>query len=198
MNRLSAPRFLILLSCAAALVLMGFPSTAQAQQKDWIWLGGPTDLHSMYGKLGDLWAYSAPPPAPVFSPGTGTYAGAQTVTITDSLPGAVVYYTTDGSTPKTEVLKYSKPVLLGFGGRQTLQAISVIPGQTVTSPVASATYTIDPSLATPAAEPVFSPPPGTYSSAQTVTLTSDTPGAEIYYSIDGTPDASSTRYTGPI
>lgn len=49
--------------------------------------------------------------------------------------------------------------------------------------------------------PVFSPPAGSYSSAQDVTLTSTTPGAFISYTLDGSvPNSSSngTVYTGPI
>ncbi len=48
-----------------------------------------------------------------------------------------------------------------------------------------------------AAAPTFSPTPGTYYSAQQVTLTSV--GAAIYYTLDGSPPStSSTPYTGPI
>jgi len=55
------------------------------------------------------------------------------------------------------------------------------------------------SVATSAAAPTFSPAPGTYSSAQAVSLSSATSGATIYYTTDGsTPTTSSTRYAGPI
>ncbi|EFM12238.1 Glucan endo-1,3-beta-D-glucosidase [Paenibacillus curdlanolyticus YK9] len=47
--------------------------------------------------------------------------------------------------------------------------------------------------------PTFTPSPGTYSSAQSVTLVSATPGATIRYTTDGsTPTLASPAYTGPI
>lgn len=50
-----------------------------------------------------------------------------------------------------------------------------------------------------AATPVFSPKAGTYSSPQSVKITSSTTGATIRYTLDGTtPTAASTLYTGPV
>ena len=47
--------------------------------------------------------------------------------------------------------------------------------------------------------PTFSPNPGKYAEGQTVSLNSDTEGAVIYYTTDGTsPTANSTRYTSEI
>jgi len=47
--------------------------------------------------------------------------------------------------------------------------------------------------------PVFSPAGGVYDAAQTVTLSCETEGAEIYYTLDGTdPSASSTKYTAAL
>ena len=49
------------------------------------------------------------------------------------------------------------------------------------------------------ATPVFAPVSGTYYSAPTVSITCETEGANIYYTLDGsTPTASSTLYTAPI
>jgi hypothetical protein len=53
--------------------------------------------------------------------------------------------------------------------------------------------------ASTAAAPSFSPAAGSYSSAQTVSLADGTPGATIYYTLDGsTPTASSSIYSAPL
>ncbi len=50
-----------------------------------------------------------------------------------------------------------------------------------------------------AATPVFNPPGGTYTTAQSVVITDATPDSTIYYTTDGsTPTTSSTRYSQPI
>jgi hypothetical protein len=51
----------------------------------------------------------------------------------------------------------------------------------------------------PATPPVFSIPGGTFTSGQSVQLSSITPGATIYYALHGiTPTTSSPKYIGPI
>lgn len=130
---------------------------------------------------------------PVFSPGAGTYTSAQSVTLSDSTPGASIYYTTDGSKPTTSSTLYATPIAVSTG--MTIQAIAVAPGY-ASSSVASAAYTIN---LPAAAAPSFSPAPGSYTAAQTVTLSDSIAGASIYYTTDGTtPTTSSTRYSAPI
>ncbi|MFA6505560.1 MAG: chitobiase/beta-hexosaminidase C-terminal domain-containing protein, partial [Treponemataceae bacterium] len=54
-------------------------------------------------------------------------------------------------------------------------------------------------FSTPAATPTFSPPDGTYTSDQSVTISCSTSGATIYYTTDGSdPTTSSSQYTVPI
>jgi hypothetical protein len=61
------------------------------------------------------------------------------------------------------------------------------------------TYTQGGGSTTTVAAPTFSPPGGTYSSAQSVTLSDATAGSSIRYTVDGsTPTATSTLYSGPI
>jgi hypothetical protein len=132
---------------------------------------------------------------PTFSPAGGTYSSAQSVSISDSTSGATIYYTTNGSTPTTSSTVYSGAIAVS-GGTATIEAIAAKSGDT-TSSVASATYTI--STATTVATPTFSPAGGTYTSAQSVSLSDSTSGATIYYTTNGTtPTTSSTVYSGAI
>jgi hypothetical protein len=129
---------------------------------------------------------------PTFSPAAGTYTSSQSVTISDSTSGATIYYTTNGTTPTTGSTVYTAPVVVSV--TETLEAIAVATGYSQ-SAVASAAYTITP----PAATPTFSPVAGTYSSAQSVTISDTTTGATLYYTTNGTtPTTSSTKYTAPV
>jgi hypothetical protein len=126
---------------------------------------------------------------PVFTPAAGTYTSIQPVKISSSTPGSVIYYTTNGSPPTTSSTKYSTAIQVALS--ETLSAIAVAPGYTQ-SAVKSSAYTIN--LA-PAATPLFKPTAGTYTSAQTVIVTSATNGATIYYTTNGTtPTTSSAKY----
>jgi hypothetical protein len=129
---------------------------------------------------------------PIISPASGSYTMAQQVTISDTTPGAVVYYTTDGSTPTSSSKLYAGAITVS--ATETIKAIAVATGYGQ-SAVASATYTITGATATP----VISPTGGTYTSAQSVTLSDATNGAVIYYTTNGaTPTTSSTKYMGAI
>jgi hypothetical protein len=129
---------------------------------------------------------------PTFSPATGTYSSAQTVTISDSTSGSTIYYTTNGTTPTTSSSVYSSAITVS--ATETLEAIATKSGYS-NSAVGSAAYTINGAAATP----TFSPAAGTYSSAQTVTISDSTSGSTIYYTTNGTtPTTSSTVYSSAI
>ena len=82
------------------------------------------------------YAISAALPQPIVTPAAGTYASAQTVTLTAS-PGATVYYTTDGSAPTTSSTKYTSTFTVS--STETVQAIAVASGYANT-PIVSASY----------------------------------------------------------
>ena len=131
---------------------------------------------------------------PAFYPAGGTYASAQSVSISDATSNATIYYTTDGTTPTTASTKYTNPIAVS--STEKLEAVAIAAGDG-NSAVASATYTISPLPATPT--PSFSPAGGTYNSSQSVTISDSTSGATIYYTTDGsTPTITSTEYTAPI
>lgn len=131
---------------------------------------------------------------PVISPAAGTYASAQSVTITCATSGAQIRYTTDGSEPTTSSALYS--AALTVSTTTTVKAKAFKSGMN-NSATATAAYTIGTTQTV--ASPVFSPAAGTYTSAQSVTITSATSAAEIRYTTDGSePTTSSSLYTAPI
>jgi hypothetical protein len=114
------------------------------------------------------------------------------VTITDATPGAAIYYTQDGSTPTTASTRFNGAFSISTS--QTVQAIAVASGA-LPSATASAAYT----FLTPAPTPMFLPIAGSYTSAQTISLSDSLTSATIYYTQDGSmPSTSSTQYTGPF
>jgi N-acetylneuraminic acid mutarotase len=110
----------------------------------WLFGGLGIDSSGHQGYLNDLWEYQAIETAstPTFSVAAGSYITIQTVAISDTTPGAQIYYTTDGlTTPTTSSTLYVGPITVST--TETIQAIAVAPGYN-SSAVASATYTIPP------------------------------------------------------
>jgi hypothetical protein len=79
------------------------------------------------------------------SPAPGIYTTAQLVTLTDSTPGAVIHYTTNGTTPTTSSPVYS--AALSVSATTTIKALATASGYS-TSLIVIGTYTISAS-ATP-------------------------------------------------
>jgi Chitobiase/beta-hexosaminidase C-terminal domain len=139
---------------------------------------------------------------PTFSPAAGTYTGAQSVTLSTSSSGAIICYTTNGSTPATNGSTgcatgslYSSAI--GVAVSETVKAIAGGTGYTDSS-VGSAAYTIK------ANTPTFSPVAGTYVGSQSVTISS-TSGSVICYNTTGSPATNGssgcttgTLYSSPV
>jgi hypothetical protein len=129
---------------------------------------------------------------PTFSVAGGTYYADQTVSLKDATPGAVIYYTTNGTTPTTGSTKYTAAIQVSTN--ETIKAIATA-SSLKNSAVASAAYVI----ATTAATPKFSVAGGTYPTAQTVSITAASPNSTIHYTTNGvTPTTASTKYTGAL
>jgi hypothetical protein len=136
-----------------------------------------------------------PAPTPTISPAGGTFGSAQTVTVSSPSDGGIYstfYYTTDGTTPDPKKSpSLSQGQTIQISASKVLNVVATRAGCS-NSAVASASFTIT----AQAASPVASPSGGTYSAGQSVTLTSTTPNAVIYYSLDSS--APSLKYTGAL
>ena len=93
---------------------------------------------------------------PTFSPNGGSFNGSLVVTISDTTPGTVLYYTLDGSAPTAASAPYTGPITLT--GTATVKVFGKLAGYS-DSPVAAAIFTV--------------------LSAPTVTLTAPAEGASI-------------------
>ncbi|WP_263360144.1 beta strand repeat-containing protein [Acidicapsa ligni] len=126
---------------------------------------------------------------PTFSPGAGSYNVSKDVTIADATKGAVMYCTTDGTTPTASSPVCAQPTTVFK--TEFLQAIAIAPGKTA-SPVASAGYTITPNMVP---TPTFNPAGGNFTGTQMVTISDSASNVNIYYTLDGSvPSANSTLY----
>jgi len=132
---------------------------------------------------------------PTFSITPGTYNSDQLVGITTNTVGATIYYTTNGTTPTNASTEYTGTAIQvsANGTSLTIKAIAIKPGL-LNSAVTIGTFII--SYGT-VASPSFNLAPGTYTSDQSITISTTTVGATIYYTTDGnTPTTSSSQYVG--
>ncbi|NUR07476.1 MAG: chitobiase/beta-hexosaminidase C-terminal domain-containing protein [Nocardioidaceae bacterium] len=146
---------------------------------------GQTNQFVVQGKLTALRATA--------TPAGGTYTAAKQVALSSTDPTAAIFYTTNGTTPTAASTRYAGPITIANQGTTVLKFVAIANG--VSSPVVTETYLID----TIAPTVAISPSGGTFTTAQSVTITSNDAAASIYYTTDGsTPTASSTRYTTPV
>ena len=124
-------------------------------------------------------AYSIAAAAPTIAPAAGEYTTSVQVTLADSTPNSLIYYTTDGATPSPGVgttMLYSTPFTLTAGGTVNAIAASTV---NAASSVASASYTVQ------AAAPTFSPSAENIAAATSIAIADATPGVSIYYTTNG-------------
>ena len=112
--------------------------------------------------------------------------------LTTATSGATIRYTTDGSEPTESSASVSSGGTVSVSQNLTLKAKAFKSG-VPSSNTAVAVYTFIPQY------PNFSPGGGTYTSAQNVSIWSNTSGVVFRYTTDGsTPTEASAQYTGPI
>ena len=129
---------------------------------------------------------------PAFSVASGAVNSGTEVTISCATEGAKIYYTTDETEPTASSTEYTEAISVTEA--VTLKAIAVKDGMN-NSAVASASYTIKGTVATP----TFSVASGAVNSGTSVTISCATEEAKIYYTTDGSdPTAESTAYTEAI
>lgn len=138
--------------------------------------------------------------APVITPEGGNIVGySQEVEITQA-NGGTIYYTTDGTTPTETSAQYTGKFWAegtNLGDEVTITAVAKEEGKELSNPV-SVTY----KFVAPVA-PVFTPAGGTYTTAQEVSISSTTEGADVYYTTTAGLSAAQivaqgTKFTVPI
>lgn len=128
---------------------------------------------------------------PSISPTTVLNASPLTVTITTSTSGASIYYTTDGSTPTTSSTLYTSPFILTYATATTCTVKAITVKDSTISSVATQLYRVGNQVSAPVITGTVN-----NNAYATVSITDDTDGAIIYYTLDGTtPTAESIRYT---
>jgi DNA-binding beta-propeller fold protein YncE len=121
---------------AAAIQIAKNPTANTTQLFDLVQAQGPFQPTLSAAPSAFIASVLPQAPLPQFTPGTGA-AFPITVSITASVGGSRVYYTTDGSTPTPGSTLYTVPFTIV--GPTTVKAIAVVPGY-ANSPVSSIGY----------------------------------------------------------
>ena len=164
-------------------------------QNQYYGLGSPLFRNGMIGLWNDgngnsIWHFEDASSAVVLAPVIGDVNEDNTFIITSPAAAfATIHYTTDGTTPDASTgIEVVSGTPIYVTDSWIVNAVGVV-GTSVT-PVAG------PKIINPVcAQPIISYDNNT----QTVSITSATDGADIYYTIDGNnPTTSSTEYSGPF
>lgn len=129
---------------------------------------------------------------PMFNPPSGTYGSPTQPVLTVENSGATIHYTTNGSEPTEADAEVPVPTLTATTTVKARAWKSGIPAMPASN-TASETYTLKVNA------PSANPGGWYYSAPLSVTLTTTSPGAAIYYTVDGSdPTTASLPYTGAI
>jgi alpha-tubulin suppressor-like RCC1 family protein len=152
---------------------------------------GSTADRSIPGAISDV-NYAWKIGTPTFSVAAGTYNIGKTVVVSCATPGAEIHYTVSGATPTQADPIIASGASLVIDQTTTLEARAWKTGYP-TSNIEVAIYSLTP------VKPVISPAGGSFSTAQSITISTTTSGSWIRYTLDGTPPSeSSTLYAGPL
>ena len=123
------------------------------------------------------------------SPAPGVYGEPFQVALTAGDPSAEIYYTTDGSDPVTGGIRYQAPFWVFHN--TVVTAAAKVDG--VFGDPLAFEYQVSPAI-------TADYPGGSYTTPIFVTLSSQVPQYEIYYTVDGDSDPREhgIKYTGPI
>ncbi|MGA8596744.1 MAG: chitobiase/beta-hexosaminidase C-terminal domain-containing protein [Bryobacteraceae bacterium] len=145
---------------------------------------------SVYGLLGT--GATQATADPTFDTPTNTiFSTDQSVTLSDTTPNAVIYYTTDGSVPTSSSLTYNGPVQIT--GPTTINAFAQAPGFAASRAV-SAFYSVQSASIPPI--PEFSN--GFSSTGLALNGTATMNGSRLRLTDGGTFEAGSAFYTTPV
>ncbi|MCL2837613.1 MAG: chitobiase/beta-hexosaminidase C-terminal domain-containing protein [Oscillospiraceae bacterium] len=127
---------------------------------------------------------------PTATPNGGTFTNSVNVALATETDGATIFYTLDGTTPTRDSLEYTAPFTLT--ATATVRAFAVMDGM-ADSEELSVTFTEQ--VETPTATPNG----GTFTNSVNVALATETDGATIFYTLDGTtPTRNSLQYAAPF
>ena len=136
-----------------------------------------------------LWAAAAP----TIDVPSATLSSATTVTLTASTAAAVIRYTQNGALPTEADAEVPANGQIEISYSSLLRARAFVTGRQPGQAPARADYELQ------SAPPVISPGTGTYTAAQTVSITTTGAPGEIRYTLDGTePTTSSSLYSAPL
>lgn len=131
---------------------------------------------------------------PTITPDGGNFNVPVTVSLNCDTVGADIYYTTNGTTPSVLSTRYTVPFILS--NNTLVRAVGVKTGL-LDSAVVAANFSVF--IETKVAAPQLTPGAGIFADPVSVVIGTSTPGAALYYTLDGsTPSSSSSLYSAPV